>query len=260
MQVGRVSGKIAVVTGGAQGLGAGIATVLAPEQAIVIITDLNQPTGKTTARQLGIHFRRHDVTSELEWRELLAAIESEFGGLDILVNNAGISGSGRTQDPEHATLDDWQRIHRVNGDGVFLGCKHAIPVMRRRGGGSIVNLSSIAAMRPTPLIASYGASKASVLQLTRSVARYCAETKSGVRCNAVLPGQIRTPMHDAMITATAVRAGANAAAVRDEFLKKIPMGKFGTPEDVGHAVLYLASDEARYVTGISLVVDGGMDS
>lgn len=260
MPVNRLSGKIAVITGGAQGLGAGIATVLAREQAIVIITDLNQQTGETTAQRLGIHFRRHDVTSEPEWRELLGAIEAEFGGLDILVNNAGIPGAGRTQDPEHATLDDWQRVHRVNGDGVFLGCKHAIPVMRRRSGGSIVNLSSIAAVRPTPFITPYGASKAGVLQLTRSVARYCAETQSGIRCNAVLPGQIRTPMHDAMVAAIAARTNADADAVRGEFLKKIPMGTFGAPEDVGHAVLYLASDEAKYVTGISLVVDGGMDS
>ncbi len=257
--MGRLSGKIAIITGGAQGLGEGIATVFAREGATIIITDLNDKEGQATAKKLGGHFRRQDVSVEAAWESLLADVEREFGGIDVLVNNAGIGNTGRAQDPEHTTLEDWQRIHRVNSEGVFLGCKHVIPAMRRRGGGSIVNLSSIAALVPTPFITPYGAAKAGVLHLTRSVALYCAETKSGIRCNAIHPGQIRTPMHDILVRQIAEREGLEESLVRGEFLKKIPMGEFGSAEDIGHAALYLACDESKHVTGISLVVDGGMD-
>lgn len=256
---GRVSGKVALVTGAADGLGRAIAALLVKHGATVVITDLQEQRGQQTARDIDAAFMPQDVCSEAGWIILLDHIKKEYGGLDILVNNAGISGPLANADPETTSLEDWQKIQEVNAQGVFLGCKHAIPLMRERGGGSIINLSSIAALVATPFITAYGASKAAVRQLTKSVASHCATTGSRIRCNTVHPGQIRTPMHDNAVREMAQLQGVSEEQARDAFLSRIPYGEFGEPDDIAYAVLYLASDEAKHVTGIQMVVDGGME-
>jgi 3(or 17)beta-hydroxysteroid dehydrogenase len=256
--MGRVSGKVAIVTGAAQGLGAEIAARLAGEGAQVVLTDLNEQAGQASAAAIGGLFLKQDVSSESGWQELVQRVEQQFGRLDVLVNNAGLAESAGTRDPETAELEDWRRIHRVNVEGVFLGCKHAIPAIARAGGGSIINMSSIAALVPTPFIAAYGASKAAVAQFTRSVALHCAEKRYRIRCNSVHPGQIRTPMHDQLIAETARELGISTAEAEAGFVAKIPFGTFQEAIDIANAVLFLACDESRFITGTEMIVDGGM--
>jgi 3(or 17)beta-hydroxysteroid dehydrogenase len=254
---GRVQGKIALVTGAAAGLGGAIAKRLAEEGARVIITDLKDEQGLALAKEIGATYRHQDVTDEDGWKKLVASIVADMGGLDIVVNNAGLAASHGNMDPENTRLDDFRKIYTVNVEGVFLGCKHTIPVMAKNG-GSIINMSSIGALVPTPFITAYGASKAAVAHLTRSVALHCAERGYAIRCNSVHPGQIRTPMHVEMTAHMAREANAPLDALLDAFLAKIPMRQFQEAIDIANAVLYLASDEARYVTGTQIVVDGGM--
>lgn len=254
----RVTGKVALVTGGASGLGLAIAALLVREGAITIITDIQNNIGGEEAEKVGAIFMQQDVADEDRWKEILKEIFEKYGRLDILVNNAAISGSVLGLDPETTTLDEWQKIQKVNGDSVFLGCKYAIDYMRQSGGGSIVNLSSIAALVATPFITAYGASKAAVRQLTMSVAMHCATTGSKVRCNSVHPGQIRTPMLENLFAETATLMEVSQADVEEKFLERIPLGEFGEPDDIAYMVLFLASDEAKHVTGGQFVVDGGM--
>ncbi|MDA5192531.1 glucose 1-dehydrogenase [Govanella unica] len=256
---GRVSGKVAIVTGGASGLGAAIATMLVREGAEVVITDIQDDAGKALAEKLGCTFLHQDVAEEARWPEVIAAVKTQFGGLHILINNAGFEGPLDAVSPENTRLADWQRIHRVNVEGVFLGCRAAIPVMRESGGGSIVNMSSIGALVATPFLSAYGASKAAVRQFTTSVALHCAETGSRIRCNSVHPGQIRTPMLDKLFRDTGERHGITTAEAETAFLGRIPLKEFGEPDDIAYAVLFLASDESKHVTGAQIVVDGGMD-
>ncbi len=176
----------------------------------------------------------------------------------MLVNNAGIGENSAANDPESTALDDFSRIYSVNAGGVFLGCKHAIPAMRESGGGSIINMSSIAALVATPFLTSYGASKAAVRQLTMSVAAHCAARGDRIRCNSVHPGQIMTPMLEGLFSDVADAHGQSAEFMRSEFLKQIPLGEFGEPDDVAYQVLFLASDESKHVTGTRMLVDGGM--
>jgi len=257
--MGRVEGKIAIVTGGASGLGRAAAALLAREGAHVTITDVNEPAGAATAQEIGARFHLQDVADEADWVGLIDAVVAEFGGLDILVNNAGIGAAGPGNDPETTTLETWNRVITVNATSTFLGCKHAIGAMRDTGGGSIVNLSSIAALVATPFITAYGASKAAVRQLTMSVALHCGQRGYNIRCNSIHPGQISTPMHDQLSAELAAQMGVSAEHVRAQLLKKIPLGEMGQPDDVAYAVLYLASDESKHVTGAQLVVDGGMN-
>ena len=261
MSNGRVSGKVAIVTGAASGLGYAIAAMLAREGAAVTLTDVNEAAGHEAAARIGngARFVHQDVVEEAGWKALIADTVARDGGLHILVNNAGIGLSPGKRDPEHAPLEQWQRINKVNGEGVFLGCKYAIPAMRDSGGGSIVNLSSIAALVATPFLTAYGFSKAGVAQLTKSVALYCAQGRTRIRCNSVHPGQIYTPMLDSLFDELSAEHGITRDQAKDAFLTKIPMGELGEPDDIAHAVLYLASDEAKHVTGTQLVVDGGMN-
>ncbi|HEY8352590.1 MAG TPA: glucose 1-dehydrogenase [Sphingomonadales bacterium] len=255
---GRVAGKVAIVTGGASGLGAAIAAMLVREGAKVTITDVNVEAGKALAEKLHCRFLGQDVSDEKRWDEVIETVEEEDGALHILVNNAGVGDAVDNATPEDTRLSDWQRIHRINMEGVFLGCRAAIPAMKRAGGGSIINMSSIAALVATPFITAYGASKAAVLQFTRSVAKHCAENGYRIRCNTVHPGQIRTPMHDGLIRDTAAKHGITFEQAEAQFRSMIPMGEFGEPDDIAYAVLYLASDESKHVTGTQIVVDGGM--
>lgn len=253
----RVQEKVAIVTGGADGLGAAIARRLVSEGAKVTITDIQAVAGQALAEELGCNFVNQDVTDEKQWATVIRQVEAKCGALHILVNNAGIAGPFDNANPETTSLSDWQAVNRVNVEGVFLGCRAAIPALRRSGGGAIINLSSTAALGATPDFIAYGASKAAVRHLTKSVALYCAKNGSNIRCNSVHPGIILTPMLHRIIEDTARKRGVSAAQVIHEFKSAIPQGEFQKPEDVANAVLFLASDEAKHITGLALVVDGG---
>ncbi len=256
--MGRVSGRVALVTGGAMGLGRGIAGRLVEEGATVLVTDLNEELGAAAATELGCTFLPQDVSLEADWERVISDVETRHGALHILVNNAGIEGSpDAPKDPENAPVADWDRILAVNTIGVFLGCRRSIPLMARSGGGSIVNLSSVASLVPTPFITAYGASKAAVDHLSRSVALHCAQAGHRIRCNTVHPGQVRTPMLEVLFERMAAQQGVSPGAFAEGFRKGIPLGHFQEPRDIADAVLFLASDESRYITGESIAVDGG---
>lgn len=254
---GRVDGKRILVTGGATGLGASFVRRLSDEGAMLFIGDIDEATGKALAAEVSGKFIPLDVASEPSWENAIAAIAAS-GGLDGLVNNAGIATSNGPEDIEGIELDDLRRIFAVNVDGTILGCKHAIPLMANSGAGSIVNLSSIAGLIPSAFVVSYGASKATIAHTTRSVAMHCAQRGYGIRCNSVHPGQIRTPMMNTIIERVGRETEMGQKAAEEVFLGQIPLGQFQEPEDIAHAVLFLLSDEARFITGSQIVVDGGM--
>lgn len=255
--MGRVDGKTAIVTGGAVGLGRAIAQMLAREGANVVIADVDEARGTEAAAGIGASasFAKLDVCDEAAWKVLIADTVASHGGLHILVNNAGIASPGN---PENTDLEAWRGVQQVNGEGVFLGCKHAMAAIHQSGGGSIVNMSSIAAIVATPFLAAYGASKAAVRQLSQSIALHCTEQGYRVRCNTVHPGQIQTEMLDGLFEVVANGAGISMEEAEAAFVAKIPMGEFGDTDDIAYAVLYLASDESKHVTGTQLIVDGGM--
>jgi 3(or 17)beta-hydroxysteroid dehydrogenase len=245
----RLKGKSALISGGARGMGAVEARLFANEGAKVIIGDVLEDEGRKveaeiTAMNGEALFVRLDVTSETDWQKAVEAAVNRFGRLDILVNNAGISGRGRVED---TAVEEWDRVMAVNAKGVFLGTKVAIPAMRRTGGGSIINISSQLGLVGTDHSSpQYQASKGAVRLLTKATAiQYAPE---GIRANSVHPGPIVTPMTEA----------ARADPERYKLmLSRIPLGCYGQPEDVAYGVLYLASDESRWVTGSELVIDGG---
>ncbi len=257
---GRMKDRTVLVTGAARGIGRATAELLAREGAYVVVTDVRDDEGVAVAEALGrpAVYQRLDVRREGEWEEVLAFIEDRFGRLDVLVNNAGVTGFEEDlgpQDPEHATLEGWRAVHATNLDGVFLGCKHAIQTMRRtRNGGSIVNVSSRSGLVGIPGAAAYASSKAAVRNHTTSVALYCAEQGLEIRCNSVHPAAILTPMWEPMLGKEHKEREARMRALT----KDTPLRRFGTPEEVAYAVLYLASDEAAYLTGTELNLDGGI--
>ena len=260
MAGGRVEGRVALVTGAAQGLGAAIARMLAGEGARVLLTDLQADKAEGVAAAIraahgdaAARAVRHDVTSEDGWAGAVAAAEAGFGGLHILVNNAGIVELGTV---EETPPEVWRRMHAVDLDSVYLGCRAALPLMRASGGGSIVNISSISGIVAGANLAAYNSAKAAVRHLTKSVALHCAklarEGQPLVRCNSVHPVFIDTPM------IAPLTGGGDAGRGRLE--KQIPIGRIGAPEDVAHAVLYLAGEESRLMTGAELVLDGGLSA
>jgi 3(or 17)beta-hydroxysteroid dehydrogenase len=254
----RLQGRVALVTGAAQGIGRGVAERFAGEGATLIISDIDTVTGEATARALKAEFHRQNVASEDEWKGLLEAIEQRHGALHVLVNNAGTEGDpAAPKTPEQTPLEDWNRIFAVNAAGVFLGCKHAIPLLARSGGGAIVNMSSVASMVPTPFLTAYGAAKSAVEQLTRSVALHCARAGYRITANSVHPGQVRTQMLEVLFDRLAGQAGISRQQFDQNFLASIPLGCYQEPVDIANAVLFFASSEARYVTGQSMAVDGG---
>jgi 3(or 17)beta-hydroxysteroid dehydrogenase len=255
--MGRLEGKVALVTGGASGLGKAVGQRLKAEGATLVITDLQRELGEATARECGFRFLQHDVTSEADWSRVIADVEGREGRLHVLVNNAGILGPTEAVSPENTPLEAWKKVFGVNTDGVFLGCRAGIAAMRRTGSGSIINISSIAGLRATPYATAYGASKAAVRQLTKSVAQYCAEQKLNIRCNSVHPGDVRTPLWERGAEDAARRLGLPLETIIAEERADCPMGDFTSPEDISAAVAYLASDDARHVNGIKLIVDGG---
>lgn len=243
----RVAGKVAIVTGAASGMGRADAQLLAREGASVVVADLNEEAGRAVADGIGdaAVFMRLDVTDENNWKRVIDATVERFGGLHILVNNAGMIALGTIVDTD---MDSWRRINAVNSDGVFLGCKHAIPAMTASGGGSIVNMSSVAAIQGQSFVAAYSASKGAVRALTKSVAMFCKEQKNGIRCNSVHPDGVKTPM------VVKVAMGKDVATQED--IDEV--GKFGNmcePEDIANLVLYLASDESSFVNGAEMLID-----
>jgi 3(or 17)beta-hydroxysteroid dehydrogenase len=255
--MGRLDHRTALVTGGASGLGRAIAERLTVDGAGVVITDIQADLGKAVAAEHGLTFLEQDVSEEARWTDVVREVEERFGHLDILVNNAGILGSMEAISPEDTPLASWRKIFAVNVDGVFLGCRAAIPAMKRAGGGSIVNISSVAGLLATPYATAYGASKATVRQLTKSVAQYCAEQKLNIRCNSVHPGDVVTPLWERQAEESARMRGVPVEEIFAEARLTMPMGEFTQPEDVAAAVSFLASDDARHITGIKLIVDGG---
>jgi NAD(P)-dependent dehydrogenase (short-subunit alcohol dehydrogenase family) len=249
----RVAGKVVLVTGAGSGIGRATAKLLATEGATVIVSDINATGGLETVQQIGgnARFEEHDTSREADWQRIIDGILSREGKLDGLVNNAGIAGPFPATF-ETETLEQWRRMLSVNVEGVFLGCKYGVPALRQSGGGSIVNTSSLAAFLGTPDLSAYGASKGAVRQFTKTVAIDCARKGYKVRCNSVHPGVILTPMGDKVLPNDAVR--------RERMRKRIPIGDFGQPEDIAYGILYLISDESRFVTGTELVIDGGMNA
>lgn len=248
----------AIVTGAASGLGAAIAERLAREGARIVLTDIQRETGGELAGRLGCEFIAQDVTLEKGWNGLIAHVMSRYGSLRILVNNAGVEGPFEAADPESTSLADWQRVHRVNVEGVFLGCRAAIPALRASGGGAIINISSTAALGATPDFVAYGASKAAVRHLTRSIALHCARNGSRITCNSVHPGVVLTPMLLRIADELAKKHQSSRAAELERFKAAIPQGEFQEADDVAAAVAFLASAEAGHVTGTALVIDGGI--
>ncbi|MFK8052610.1 MAG: SDR family oxidoreductase [Woeseiaceae bacterium] len=252
----RVAGKIALITGAAQGLGEAMARMLAREGAKVIITDINAEGAASVAADINASLPgqasavSHDVTSEDDWQAVVAHAES-IGGLHILVNNAGIGSIGNVLDE---TLESWRRVHAVDVDSVFIGCKYAMPLMETSGGGSIINISSIAGIIAGHNYAAYNSAKAAVCHLSKSIALDCARRRNNIRCNSVHPVFIDTPILD----------GMNRSGDREKMLSKlsaqIPLGRVGHPDDIAYGVLYLASDESAFMTGSELRIDGGISA
>jgi len=248
----RLKGKICLVTGAARGIGEAIVRAFHDEGARVIVTDIDEGAARSLAAELDTESFRLDVAEEADWDAMAQVLPV----LDVLVNNAGITGfeSGpAAHDPEHATLADWRAVHAVNSDGTFLGCRYAIRAMRAAGAGSIINISSRSGLVGIPGAAAYAASKAAVRNHTKSVALYCAQQKLAIRCNSIHPAAILTPMWEPMLGDRPEREKRMAALVADT-----PLKRFGKPEEVAALAVMLASDEAAYMTGAELTLDGGL--
>lgn len=245
--MGLLDGKVALVTGAAQGLGEADARMLAAEGARVVLTDVKADLGRTVAASIpGAIFIEHDVSSDEGWRAVMAQVDKECGRLDVLVNNAGLV---RFASIEDCSFVDWQLHMRVMADGTFLGCHHAIPLMARSGdGGSIINMSSVAAIKGIGVIPAYTAAKGAILSMTRSIAVHCQEKGYGIRCNAIVPGAHDTPM-----TASAIAL----LPADDAGLDQVQGHGQGKPEDVANLVLFLASDRGRQINGTYIVIDNG---
>lgn len=247
--MGRVAGKVALVTGGGSGLGKADCIILAAKGAKVVVSDINLASAEAVAREIGPNAIavEHDVTSEDGWKGALAATLSAFGGLNILVNNAGVVVLA---DPEETTLAQFRTANAVMSEGVFLGCKYAIPLMDKSGGGSIINMASTASHLGYPIFFAYSAAKGAVRAMTKSVAIHCQTKGYGIRCNSVHPAAIETPM----IQFAEGRPGEENP-IPDGVL---PAGAAGAPKDVAALVLYLASDESRFVNGAEILIDNAL--
>jgi 3(or 17)beta-hydroxysteroid dehydrogenase len=250
--MGRLDGKVALITGGASGIGRKCAERFAQEGARVVLGDLNIEGAEAVAEELEDALAiAHDVTDEAAWIATTAAALNRFGRLDILVNSAG---TGRSTNVEETTYDDWRRVMAINADGTFLGCKHGVIAMKKTGGGSIVNLSSVSGLIGGHNMCAYNASKGAVRLLTKSVALHCARQGYGIRCNSVHPAFIMTPMVEGLIHG----GSKDPATIKAKLERQIPLGRLGEAGEVADMIVYLASDESRFVTGAEFVIDGGL--
>ena len=250
--MGRLEGKTALVTGAASGIGLQTSIRLAEEGARVMMTDINLEEGLQQAEKIDANatFLKLDITEEEEWISVLDETVKRFDRLDILVNSAGMV---LIADVEQITLEDWRKVHAVNLDGTFLGCKHGVRVMKEFGAGSIINLSSVSGMIGGFNLAAYNSSKGAVRMLTKSVALHCARAGYGIRCNSIHPTFIETPMLESMI-----RDSPDPEKARQTLVRQVPLRRIGKPEDVANMIVYLASDESTFVTGTEMVIDGGV--
>lgn len=248
----RLNGKKCLITGAARGIGAAIAQAFVNEGADVVVTDIDAESGIKTATHLGAQFEKLDVASEQDWEQ----VAKQHPSLDVLVNNAGITGfeSGElVHDPENVSLNAWQAVHRVNLDGTFLGCRYGIRAMREKGAGSIINISSRSGLVGIPGAAAYASSKAAIRNHSKTVALYCAQNGLNIRCNSIHPAAILTPIWEPMLGDGPDRDEKMAALVKDT-----PLQRFGMPEEVAEVALMLASDDASYITGTEINIDGGL--
>ncbi|MDC0886318.1 SDR family oxidoreductase [Altererythrobacter sp.] len=257
---GRVAGKLALVTGAAQGLGAAHAMTLAAEGARVLCTDINGAGAEETAAAINAELgegtafaMRHDVTDRAQWDAAVESARDNLGGLNVLVNNAGIGVAGNI---ETCTFEDWQRCFSINVDSIFHGCQAALPLMREHAPGSIVNISSIAGLIASDAMPAYNSSKAAVWMLSKSIALHCAKKNMQIRCNSVHPTFVDTPILDG----TAKNHNIEKGVLMEKLARQIPLKFVGEPSDIANAVLYLASDESRFMTGAELKLDGGISA
>ena len=243
----RLAGKVALVTGGASGLGRAICHRFVAESASVIIADIDEATGSALATELGdaARFVRLDVTLDADWSRVMSGLDS----LDILVNNAGITTLGSIED---VTLEQFRNEFEVDVVGVFLGCKAGVAKMKTGAGGSIINMSSMTGVRAQADLVAYNGAKAAVTHMTKSVALHCAKQGYGIRCNSVHPGLIRTPIIDKVLAQANDPDGVYAS-----WMEVLPIGRLGTPEEVAAICVYLASDESAFATGAEFRIDGG---
>ncbi|GAA0870207.1 SDR family oxidoreductase [Brevundimonas basaltis] len=255
---GRVGGKAALITGAAGGLGQAMARMLAREGAKVTLTDVDLAGVRALARAInadhpGAAFAfSHDVTDEAEWVSVIDQAVDAMGGLSILINNAGIGGDLVWS--EQDTLRNWRRVQAVNVESIMLGCKHAMPHLRTSGAGSIINISSVAGLAAAPGMGAYNATKAAVWMYTKTIALEAAKGGWNVRCNSIHPVFIKTPILDPFVAL----AGGDEKVAHEKLARGIPLKRIGEPDDVAYCVLYLASDESKFVTGAEFKIDGGM--
>src|SRR5712672_491284 len=260
---GQIQGKVALVTGGASGIGEAVAELLAREGASVVVADIDDLKGPEVVAGIkkaghDAVFLHQDVTSEARWVGVVTEVEKRFGRLDILVSNAGIGIS--VPSIVDMSLEDWRRQTAINLDGVFLSVKHCLPPMRKTGGGSVIMMSSLAGLRGAAGLSGYCATKGGVRLFAKAIAMECATFGDGIRVNSVHPGIIDTPIWGKIPT-EATGAGQNAPIDPEERAKMAtPLGRAGEAIDIAQGVLYLASDASRYVTGTELVIDGGMNA
>lgn len=249
----RLENKVALISGGAAGIGGATARTFVAEGAQVAITDIKEAEGQALAKELGkqAFFLRHDVTDEAQWQNAVAETVKRFGRLDILLNSAGV---GVSSDFEETSLAEFRKVMAINSTGTFLGCKHAVPAMRKSGGGSIVNISSVLGLRGAGRTAAYAASKGSVRLLTKAIAVWAGKQATNIRCNSIHPGFIDTPMNQPRYSAS---MGENLTG--KQWMESLhPIGRLGTPQEVANLILFLASDESSFCTGAEFVIDGGL--
>jgi|TARA_B100001540_G_scaffold317201_1_gene349445 NAD(P)-dependent dehydrogenase (short-subunit alcohol dehydrogenase family) len=246
----RLKGKVALITGGAAGFGKKTAETLKAEGAVVYISDINVEGGEKVAKDFNVNFLQQDVTNTDDWERVINEIKNKEGKLHILVNNAGIGYMG---DVESTTNEAWDMVHKVDLDSVFYGCKYALPLMRDSGNGSIINISSISGIVAGHNFTAYNSAKAAVRHLSKSVALHCARTTDLVRCNSVHPVFARTEILEALLSDT-----SNDMLTKLE--RQIPVRKLAEVDDIANAILFLASDESKMITGTEIVIDGGLSA
>ena len=250
--MGRLTGKVALITGGAKGLGEADARMFAREGAKVILTDVDVENGQRVADEIGssAHFMQHDVRNAEDWQRVVKETVSRFGGLNILVNNAGVVELGTI---ESQTIEQYDFVMDVSAKGTFLGCKYALPEMIKSGPGSIINMASIASVQGEPYVVAYSAAKGAIEAMTRSVAIHCVKSKYNIRCNSVHPSSILTPMvmslrqKDEETDMKRIENDVNAAMANER----------GEPDDIAYTVLFLASDESKFINGAQIRADNG---